>query len=84
MNTGKFVIEVCMGSSCFSRSNRTNLEIIRSYIDRNGLADSVEIVGKLCANHCRIGPNIIFNGEERNHVTPSALPALLDHYFRKP
>jgi NADH:ubiquinone oxidoreductase subunit E len=38
----------------------------------------------LCANHCRIGPNIIFNGEERNHVTPSALPALLDHYFRKP
>ena len=78
----KFVIEICMGSSCYSRGNRLNAEFIQSYLEQNGLQDRVELVGKLCTGKCKAGPNVIFNGEGKKNVTPETLPDLLQHYLK--
>jgi len=86
MNTiqTKFVIEICMGSSCYSRGNRLNAEFIQDYVEKNGLKDRVELVGRLCTGHCKCGPNVIFNGEVKKNVTPAVLPDLIRHYLGNP
>lgn len=84
MNTqnDKIVIEICMGSSCYSRGNKQNVEFIQEYIEKNGLLEKVDLVGKLCTGQCKSGPNILFNGEVKKNVTPAMLPDLLRHYVK--
>ncbi len=37
----KSKIRICMGSSCFRRGNRKNLEFIETYIEEHGYAADV-------------------------------------------
>jgi len=36
-------INVCMGSSCYARGNRDNVEIIQAYLKEKGLDTQVEL-----------------------------------------
>ena len=38
-------ITICMGSSCFSRGNSTNAEVIQRFIADNGLEDKFSVRG---------------------------------------
>jgi NADH:ubiquinone oxidoreductase subunit E len=71
-------IEICMGSSCFSRGNAKNLAAIRAYLRENLSTATVRPVGHLCQGQCSEGPNIIINGEAHHRVNPSQIGALLD------
>ncbi|MCX7786911.1 MAG: (2Fe-2S) ferredoxin domain-containing protein [Spirochaetes bacterium] len=77
MDLEKIVIEVCMGSSCFSRGNKRNLEILQDYIRKEHLDGTVDVRGKLCAGSCKKGPTITINGNLYSGVTPSLLKTLL-------
>jgi NADH:ubiquinone oxidoreductase subunit E len=52
----KPVIEICMGSSCFSRGNSVTLEKVENYLQKLGLAEEVELKGRLCTGTCSSGP----------------------------
>lgn len=69
---------ICMGSSCFARENRENLQLIEEYLRSKGLADSVHIEGSLCIGQCAKGPNLIVNGNMYHEVRPENLFAILD------
>ncbi|NLE35987.1 MAG: (2Fe-2S) ferredoxin domain-containing protein [Bacteroidales bacterium] len=56
-------IEICLGSSCFSRGNREVVHIIKEYLRKNHLDDKVVLRGARCMNHCSEGPVIIINGK---------------------
>lgn len=71
-------IEICMGSSCFSRGNPDNLRAVREYLTTNGLAATVRVAGHLCENQCSDGPNLRVNGRVFRGVTPAAIKTLLD------
>ncbi len=77
MNMEKILIEVCMGSSCFSRGNKRNLELLQEYIRKEQLEETVELRGRLCAGSCKKGPNIMIDGNLYSGVTPSLLKTLL-------
>ncbi len=77
MSTDKIMIEVCMGSSCFSRGNRRNLELIQEYLRKEHINDLVELRGRLCSGSCKKGPNIEINGQLYSGVTPSLLQQIL-------
>ena len=55
-------IEICLGSSCFSRGTREVVQVIRDYLRKNHLDDKVVLRGARCMNRCSEGPFIIING----------------------
>jgi NADH:ubiquinone oxidoreductase subunit E len=73
------LITVCMGSSCFSRGNSSNAEMIQLFIKEHGLEDRVKVSGCLCEGECKNGPNIKINGKLFTDVSPEGLEILLKH-----
>jgi NADH:ubiquinone oxidoreductase subunit E len=76
-------ITICMGSSCFSRGNNKNLDIIRTWLNEHGITVDVELKGCRCGNNCGEGPNIWIDGVRHQEVLPEKIPALLEASFAK-
>jgi NADH:ubiquinone oxidoreductase subunit E len=74
-------ITICMGSSCFSRGNSRNLEVLRDYVRSHALENRVEIEGALCEGQCRTGPHVNIDGQLYGQVDPSMLVGLLNSKF---
>lgn len=68
-----------MGSSCFSRGNALNVELIQRYIAEAGLDARLEIglSGTLCEGLCKDGPIVVIDGTVHKGVKPTTLPDLL-------
>ena len=60
--TQKHEIQICMGSSCFSRGNNGNLQVIQQFLRDHNLEESVKVVGNLCVGECSTGPNLRIDG----------------------
>jgi NADH:ubiquinone oxidoreductase subunit E len=71
-----------MGSSCFSRGNRKNAEVIKQFIASHNLEASVRIEGCLCQGKCKNGPNIKINGKIFSNVTPESLETILSQELK--
>jgi NADH:ubiquinone oxidoreductase subunit E len=74
-------IVVCMGSSCFSRGNEENLEVIEGYLARHGLTAQVDLAGSRCEGACTEGPNLIVNGRRYRQVDRETLLDILHETF---
>lgn len=80
MNEDKSVV-ICMGSSCFARGNRKNLEVVEKFIASHNLKVSVKLSGSRCAELCPKGPNVMINGVMYHQVDSGALIDLLNKHF---
>ena len=76
-------ITLCLGSSCFSRGNSRNLEVVRNFVKSQPAPPRVELGGHLCAGHCKSGPNITINGKLYHEVNSKAFIALLNQLLPK-
>ena len=76
-------ITICMGSSCFSRGNNRNIEVIQEYLASETLPAGVELSGHLCQGHCSSGPNVQINSKLYHEVDPIVIIGLLNHYRRQ-
>ena len=76
-------IAICMGSSCFTRGNNRNIEVLQEELRTQPLPAGVELTGHLCQGHCKEGPNITLNGKMYHEVDPIVIIALLNHYRMK-
>ena len=76
-------ITICMGSSCFSRGNSRNIEVIQEYLGSRRLPPSVGLTGHLCQGHCKSGPNVTINGKLYHEVDPIVIIGLLNHFVAK-
>jgi len=74
-------IRICMGSSCFSRGNNRNIEVIQSFLQKRTLPPGVELAGYLCQDHCKEGPNVEINGKTYHAVDPIVITGLLNHHL---
>lgn len=80
MNTKKRVIRICMGSSCYSRGNGQNAELLQHMMDTRTLDGDTsvsEVSGTLCEGLCREGPIVIIDDVIHRQVTPTLLADLL-------
>ncbi len=83
MSTEKSLsIEICMGSSCFSRGNQKALEILKSYIQNKRLESQVDLKGTLCRNQCSNGPVMKINGKVHKKVDPVTVIDILEEALR--
>lgn len=76
-------ITICLGSSCFSRGNNKNLEIIQEYIKTKGFEAEVNFKGQLCTEQCLNGPVLIIDGNTYTEVSKTKLTEILDKEFSK-
>jgi NADH:ubiquinone oxidoreductase subunit E len=74
-------LTICMGSSCFSRGNNRNIEVIQDYLSTQPLPPGVELAGHLCEGHCKSGPNVTINDKMYHEVDPIVILGLLNHYL---
>lgn len=71
-------MEICLGSSCFSRGNKEVVMFIREYLKKNHLDDRVVFKGARCMGLCSNGPNMRINNRVFEEVTISRIEGILD------
>ena len=75
----KLSISICLGSSCFSRGNNENLDIILNYIKTNQLEADIDFQGCLCTGNCTEGPLLTINEKTYTKVDPTTVIDILNH-----
>lgn len=76
-------IQICLGSSCFSRGNKDVVMYIKEYLRKNHLDDKIIFKGSRCMGHCSNGPNMIINGVNIEDVTISKIESILEKEFAR-
>lgn len=71
-------IVMCMGSSCFSRGNQENLQVVKDFLSANDLEEQVLLKGSRCEGECLKGPNITIDGRLFNGVGPENILNILE------
>jgi NADH:ubiquinone oxidoreductase subunit E len=79
----KVEVQICLGSSCFSRGNRETLESIKKHLKENNLEEKVSFKGKLCSNTCSSGPTITVNGIVFKEVRPNTAITLIENALKQ-
>jgi NADH:ubiquinone oxidoreductase subunit E len=74
-------MQICLGSSCFSRGNKDVVMFIREYLRINHLDDKVIFKGARCMGLCSNGPNMIINGVTLEGVTLAKIEKILEKEF---
>jgi len=75
-------MQICLGSSCFSRGNRDVVAFIREYLRKNHLEDKIVFRGARCMDLCSNGPNLRINEKIIEGVTLSKIECILEKEFR--
>ncbi len=76
--TKRIEMQICLGSSCFSRGNKDVVNFIREYLRKNHLDDKVIFKGARCMGLCSNGPNLNINGVTIEGVTISKIEGILE------
>ena len=71
---------ICMGSSCFSRGNNRNIEVIQSHAEHPGPSVTIETRGHLCEGLCKDGPNLIIDGKLYQQADPVTVAGALNYH----
>jgi NADH:ubiquinone oxidoreductase subunit E len=71
-------MQICLGSSCFSRGNKEVVNFIREYLRKNHLDDKVIFKGARCMGLCSNGPNLNINGVTIEGVTISRIESIIE------
>lgn len=74
-------MQICLGSSCFSRGNKDVVMFIKDYLKRNHLNDRVIFKGARCMSRCSNGPNLNINGLIIEDVTIAKIEGILEKEF---
>ena len=77
----KYEMEICLGSSCFSRGNKEVVLFIKEYLRKNHLDDRVIFRGARCLGNCSDGPNLVIDGKIIKGVTPELTDKILEEYL---
>ncbi len=73
----KVIVELCMGSSCFSRGNSRALELIENFIEENDFYSIIKVKGHLCLGNCSKGPIIKINHRDYENINPECVIDLI-------
>ncbi|MCX6327072.1 MAG: (2Fe-2S) ferredoxin domain-containing protein [Bacteroidia bacterium] len=76
-------MQICLGSSCFSRGNKDVVMFIREYLSKNHLDDKVIFKGARCMGHCSNGPNLNINGVIIEDVALLKIESILEKEFAR-
>ena len=76
-------MQICLGSSCFSRGNKDVVMFIKDYLKKNHLEDKVIFKGARCMNLCSNGPNLKIGNKVIEGVTLFRIEGILQEELAK-
>ncbi|NLN31053.1 MAG: (2Fe-2S) ferredoxin domain-containing protein [Bacteroidales bacterium] len=76
-------MQICLGSSCFSRGNKDVAVFIKEYLKKHHLEDKVIFRGARCIGNCTNGPNLNINGKIIEGITLAGIEDILDRELAK-
>lgn len=79
---GKIDLQICLGSSCFSRGNKAIVKIIDEYIRKNNLSEKVYFHGSHCFSKCEKGPSLRADGKYYNNLSEDSVKEVLYELFK--
>ncbi|MCF8226755.1 MAG: NAD(P)H-dependent oxidoreductase subunit E [Bacteroidales bacterium] len=79
----KVIIQICMGSSCFSRGNARTLKTIQNYLKEHNLEGDVILKGNHCFENCSNGPVLKINDQLNENITQENILELLEKTFNQ-
>ena len=71
-------VEICIGSSCYTKGAPDVRDTIRTRLKSDGIENKVELVGKFCIGKCTKGVCVAVNG-----VIYSVTPETADKFYEK-
>jgi NADH:ubiquinone oxidoreductase subunit E len=77
----KIDIQICLGSSCFSRGNKRLVKVIDQYLTVNNLRHLVNFHGAHCFSSCDKGPLVNIDGKEYQELNEEKVLAILNDLF---
>lgn len=77
----KIEMQICLGSSCFSRGNKEVVAYIKEYLRKSHLDDKVVFKGSRCMGLCSNGPNLRINEKIIEGITLSGVEQILEKEF---
>lgn len=77
----KIDLQICLGSSCFSRGNKRIVKVVDEYIKTNDLAGKVYFHGSHCFAKCEMGPTMKADGVYYHQLTEESVEGILNKIF---
>ena len=77
----RFEMQICLGSSCFSRGNKEVVAFIKEFLRKNHLDDRIIFTGARCMSNCSKGPNLKINEKFIEGVSLSNIESILEKEF---
>lgn len=74
-------IQICLGSSCFSRGNKVLVKVIEQYLTENNLRHLVYFHGAHCFSSCEKGPLMRIDDQEFRELTEEKVLGILNERF---
>ena len=71
-------VTVCIGSSCHIKGSRQVVEQLQNLVEKNNLADKVELGGTFCLGNCQQGVCVMV--DDQFH---SVSPETAEEFFNK-
>lgn len=78
----RIVIEICLGSSCFSRGNGKTLQTIQKYLKEHKLENNVVLKGNHCFSECSKGPIVKIGNHMHENVNGENILDILEETFK--
>ena len=85
--TGHFIISLCMGTACYVKGANA---VAKAFTSTLGISigettpDYIFTIEKTrCLGVCSLAPCVMINNEIHAHLTPDAIPALIESYRKK-
>jgi len=63
-------VVICVGSSCYVRGSDKVAEIFETLIQRENLADQIELRGSFCMEQCSMGVSVRVDDQVHRQVQP--------------
>ena len=79
----RIVIEICLGSSCFSRGNGKTLQTIQKYLKENHLENDVVLKGNHCFDDCSKGPVVKIGDKLHEQINTDSILDILEVTFKQ-
>ena len=74
-------IKICLGSSCFSRGNKTTLQVVQKYLKDHQLEQHVILKGSHCFSNCSSGPILKIGNKIYEQVSKESVLEILESEF---
>ena len=74
-------IKICLGSSCFSRGNKSTLQVVQKYLKDHQLERDVLLKGNHCFSNCNSGPVLKIGDKVYEHVSSETVLEILENEF---